>query len=145
MKKNVQYWLDGPFDEKTKEEIRRLLKTDPKALEDAFFKDLEFGTGGMRGIMGVGTNRMNLYTIGKATQGLAQYLKKHAKKTLRIHRLRCQTPFSRICRRDRARFKDERDRGIFNQSNLPHSSCLLWLQTFSMWRWNHDHRLSQSP
>lgn len=76
----VQEWLDGPFDEKTKEEIRHLLKNDEKALSDAFFKDLSFGTGGMRGIMGVGTNRMNTYTIHKATQGLANYVNKHTKK-----------------------------------------------------------------
>lgn len=73
-------WLDGPYDEETKAEIRRLWKEDPNALTDAFFKDLSFGTGGMRGIIGVGTNRMNIYTIRKATQGLANYLKK----TLRL-------------------------------------------------------------
>lgn len=75
----AQKWLDGPYDEKTKGEIRRLMKDDPKALSDAFFKDLSFGTGGMRGIMGVGTNRMNIYTIRKATQGLANYLKQTSK------------------------------------------------------------------
>lgn len=75
----AQKWLDGSYDEKTKEEIRRLLKIDPQTLSDAFFKDLSFGTGGMRGIMGVGTNRMNIYTIRKATQGLANYLKKEKK------------------------------------------------------------------
>lgn len=69
-------WLKGPYDEETKKEIRRLWQEDPHALTDAFFKDLSFGTGGMRGIMGVGTNRMNVYTIRKATQGLAGYLKK---------------------------------------------------------------------
>lgn len=73
-------WLNGPYDEETKAEIRRLWKEDPNALTDAFFKDLSFGTGGMRGIMGVGTNRMNIYTIRRATQGLANYLKK----TLRL-------------------------------------------------------------
>lgn len=80
IRERVQKWLDGPFDEKTKEEIRHLLKQDEKALSDAFFKDLSFGTGGMRGIMGVGTNRMNVYTIHKATQGLANYIKKHGAK-----------------------------------------------------------------
>ncbi len=72
----IQEWLKGPYDEETKSEIRRLQKEDPKALFNAFFKDLSFGTGGMRGIMGVGTNRMNLYTIRRATQGLANYMKK---------------------------------------------------------------------
>ena len=72
-------WLDGPYDDETKNEIRRLQKEDPSALEDAFYKDLSFGTGGMRGIMGVGTNRMNIYTIGKATQGLANYINENLK------------------------------------------------------------------
>lgn len=72
----IQEWLDGPFDEGTKNEIRHLLQSDPQKLSDAFFKELSFGTGGMRGIMGVGTNRLNIYTIRAATQGLANYLKK---------------------------------------------------------------------
>lgn len=72
----IQSWLSGPYDEETKREIRRLLKDDPKALSDAFYKDLSFGTGGMRGLMGVGTNRLNSYTIRRATQGLANCLKK---------------------------------------------------------------------
>ncbi len=72
--KRIQEWLDGPFDEKTKEEIRRLKQSEPQKLSDAFFKELSFGTGGMRGTMGVGTNRMNVYTIRGATQGLARYL-----------------------------------------------------------------------
>jgi len=68
-------WLDGNFDEATKEEIRRLQKENPNELADAFYRNLEFGTGGIRGIMGVGTNRMNKYTVGMATQGYANYLK----------------------------------------------------------------------
>lgn len=72
----IQEWLEGPFDPQVKEELRRLMQTDPKSLEDAFFKDLSFGTGGMRGIMGLGTNRLNIYTIRMATQGLANYIKK---------------------------------------------------------------------
>lgn len=72
----AQSWLNGPFDPETKAEIRRLLDHDSKGLSDAFFKDLSFGTGGMRGIMGVGTNRMNIYTVRMATQGLANYIKK---------------------------------------------------------------------
>ncbi len=76
IEKRIQSWLEGPFDPETKAEIRRLLAHDPKALSDAFFKDLSFGTGGMRGIMGIGTNRMNIYTIRMATQGLANYIKK---------------------------------------------------------------------
>lgn len=73
---NMQHWLDGPFDEDTKNEIRRMQTENPEALEDAFYKNLEFGTGGLRGLMGAGTNRINKYTIGIATQGFANYLKK---------------------------------------------------------------------
>lgn len=68
-------WLVGNFDELTKEEIRRLQHDNPNELADAFYRNLEFGTGGLRGIMGVGTNRMNKYTVGMATQGYANYLK----------------------------------------------------------------------
>ena len=67
----VNSWLEGNFDEATKAEIRTLMENDPVGLEDAFYRNLEFGTGGLRGIMGVGTNRMNKYTVGMATQGLA--------------------------------------------------------------------------
>lgn len=74
----IQSWLNGPFDLQVKNEIRRLQKEDPKTLSDAFFKDLSFGTGGMRGVMGIGTNRMNIYTIRMATQGLANYIRKLA-------------------------------------------------------------------
>jgi phosphomannomutase len=73
----AQAWLDDPaYDEKTKAAVRELLK-HPEKLTDAFFTDLSFGTGGLRGIMGVGTNRMNIYTIRKTTQGLANYIKKN--------------------------------------------------------------------
>jgi phosphoglucomutase len=72
----INEWLNGNYDEASKKEIERLQKEDPAALEDAFYKELEFGTGGLRGIMGVGTNRMNKYTVGMATQGYANYLKK---------------------------------------------------------------------
>ena len=72
----VNEWLTPTFDQNTQEEIKDLMTSDPKGLEDAFYKDLEFGTGGMRGVMGVGTNRINKYTLGKNTQGLSNYLKK---------------------------------------------------------------------
>ncbi len=70
-------WLDGHYDETTKAQVRYLMENDPKELLESFYKDLEFGTGGLRGIMGVGSNRMNIYTVGAATQGLANYLKKN--------------------------------------------------------------------
>ena len=69
-------WLTGNYDDKTKEEIRQMINDeDNTALVDAFYRDLEFGTGGLRGIMGAGSNRMNIYTVGAATQGLSNYLK----------------------------------------------------------------------
>ena len=71
-------WLAGDFDEETKSKILELKNSDPAGLEDAFYKNLEFGTGGLRGVMGVGTNRMNRCTVGMATQGLANYILKHA-------------------------------------------------------------------
>jgi phosphoglucomutase len=67
-------WLTGNYDDEAKKQVRHLIANDPTELTDAFYKDLEFGTGGLRGIMGVGTNRMNRYTVGMATQGLANYL-----------------------------------------------------------------------
>ncbi len=75
-KEKAEEWLKGPYDEETKQEIRELQKENPEQLADAFYKDLEFGTGGLRGIMGAGTNRINKYTIGMATQGFANYLNK---------------------------------------------------------------------
>ena len=71
----AQAWLDGNYDEATKEQVRLLIENNPNELVESFYKDLEFGTGGLRGIMGVGSNRMNIYTVGAATQGLANYLK----------------------------------------------------------------------
>ena len=68
-------WLNGSFDDETKAAVKKLMETNPVELTDSFYRDLEFGTGGLRGIMGVGTNRMNKYTVGMATQGLANYLK----------------------------------------------------------------------
>lgn len=73
----AQKWLDGNYDEETKKQIKYLIDNDKKELFESFYKDLEFGTGGLRGIMGVGSNRMNVYTVGAATQGLSNYLKKN--------------------------------------------------------------------
>ena len=75
----AQSWLDGNYDEETKAEVKRLMDTDPAGLEDAFYRNLEFGTGGLRGVMGVGTNRMNKYVVAMATQGLANYILKNVK------------------------------------------------------------------
>lgn len=80
MDQNIQLkidnWLQGNYDQAVKDDIIRLQKDNPDELADAFYKNLEFGTGGLRGIMGIGTNRINKYTIGMATQGYANYLKK---------------------------------------------------------------------
>lgn len=73
---NVTTWLEGPYDESTKQTIRQLQIENPDELADAFYRNLEFGTGGLRGIMGVGTNRINQYTVGMATQGFSNYLNK---------------------------------------------------------------------
>ncbi len=74
----AKQWLTSEFDEQTRNEVKRLMENaDKTGLIDAFYKDLEFGTGGLRGIMGAGSNRMNIYTVGMATQGLANYLKKN--------------------------------------------------------------------
>lgn len=71
----AQLWLSGNYDEETKKEVRQMLQNeDKRQLIDAFYRDLEFGTGGLRGIMGAGSNRMNIYTVGAATQGLSNYL-----------------------------------------------------------------------
>ena len=73
----AQTWLEGDYDQATKDQVKELIDNNIKELTESFYKDLEFGTGGLRGIMGVGTNRMNVYTVGTATQGLANYLKKN--------------------------------------------------------------------
>ena len=75
-KLNVQSWLEGEYDEATKQAIRDMAATNSTELNESFYRHLEFGTGGLRGIMGVGTNRMNKYTVAMATQGLANYVKK---------------------------------------------------------------------
>jgi phosphoglucomutase len=76
IEQKIASWLNGNFDEATKDEIRSLQANQPDTLQDAFYRNLEFGTGGLRGIMGVGTNRVNKYTIGMATQGFSNYLLK---------------------------------------------------------------------
>ena len=74
-KQNAESWLDGAYDEATKQAIRDMAEQNPNELNESFYRHLEFGTGGLRGIMGVGTNRMNKYTVAMATQGLANYVK----------------------------------------------------------------------
>src|SRR3984957_18750875 len=76
IKAKIEQWLEGNYDQATKDEITRLQEENPTELTESFYRNLEFGTGGLRGIMGVGTNRINKYTIGMATQGYSNYLKK---------------------------------------------------------------------
>ena len=84
IKNKISNWQQDFFDQETKDEITKLQK-NPEELEDRFYKDLEFGTGGMRGVMGVGTNRINKYTLGRNTQGLSDYLKQlYPNETLRV-------------------------------------------------------------
>lgn len=78
VRSKAQSWLTKSYDAETKAKVQELLDSeDPTELIESFYKDLEFGTGGLRGIMGVGTNRMNIYTVGAATQGLSNYLKRN--------------------------------------------------------------------
>jgi phosphoglucomutase len=77
IQEKIKSWLSGNFDAETKEQIKKLESANPSEVADAFYRNLEFGTGGLRGVMGVGTNRMNKYTVGMATQGFANYLKKN--------------------------------------------------------------------
>ena len=81
IRKKAESWLGTEFNEETRKEVQQLLANDENKLIDAFYQDLEFGTGGLRGIMGAGTNRMNIYTIGMATQGLSNYIIKQCGKS----------------------------------------------------------------
>ena len=85
IRKRAESWLGKEFNEETRREVREMLDGDEKKLIDAFYQDLEFGTGGLRGIMGAGTNRMNIYTLGMATQGLSNYIiKQTANKSVKV-------------------------------------------------------------
>lgn len=76
----IAAWQKAPFDAQTQKEVAQLATENPLELEDAFYKNLAFGTGGMRGLMGVGPNRINAYTLGRNTQGISNYLKKKISK-----------------------------------------------------------------
>jgi len=84
IQQSVNKWLNGSFDEEVKKQVEEMQRNHPEDLADAFYKNLEFGTGGLRGIMGVGTNRMNKYTVGMATQGYANYLLKSFSGEVRV-------------------------------------------------------------
>src|SRR3972149_4676353 len=74
IRKKAEKWLNEEYNAETRKEVREMLDSNENKLIDAFYQDLEFGTGGLRGIMGAGTNRMNIYTLGMATQGLSNYI-----------------------------------------------------------------------
>ena len=84
VQEKVSKWLSGNFDEATKDTIKKLQASNPDELTEAFYQNLEFGTGGLRGIMGIGTNRMNKYTVGMATQGFANYLKQKLQGEIKV-------------------------------------------------------------
>lgn len=87
--KNYETWLFDPyFDDATRQELKEIMGKE-KEIEERFYKDLEFGTGGLRGIIGAGTNRINKYTIRKATQGLANYIKSKGKRSYGPRRSYC--------------------------------------------------------
>ncbi|MCS6796055.1 MAG: phospho-sugar mutase, partial [Raineya sp.] len=83
MQERIQEWLTHT-DNATRQAISEMQQNAPQELQEAFFQNLEFGTGGLRGIMGIGTNRMNKYTVGLATQGLANYLKKTFSEPIKV-------------------------------------------------------------
>jgi len=98
----AKQWLTSEFDEQTRKEVKELMENaDKTGLIDAFYKDLEFGTGGLRGIMGAGSNRMNIYTVGRATQGLANYLRKN---NAEVNELRVAIAYD--CRNNSSRFAE---------------------------------------
>lgn len=76
VKERAEKWLSDSYDEETRKKVKQLIDNDPKELTESFYKDLEFGTGGLRGIMGVGTNRMNVYTVGHGHSGIVELLEK---------------------------------------------------------------------
>ena len=113
VRERAQEWLSAMYDEETRKEVQRLLENDdPAELIDAFYKDLEFGTGGIRGIMGVGTNRINKYTVGAATQGLSNYLKKIFSELDQI-----KVAIAHDCRNN-SRFFAESSAGIFAANGI---------------------------
>jgi phosphoglucomutase len=84
IQEKINGWLTDGYDQETRDEIMKLQKENPDELTESFYRNLEFGTGGLRGIMGVGTNRMNKYTIGMATQGFANYMKKELSGEIKV-------------------------------------------------------------
>lgn len=109
----AKQWMSPSFDEETRLAVKNMLEANDKSnLIDSFYKDLEFGTGGLRGIMGAGSNRMNIYTVGMATQGFANYLKKNFKDKEQISVVVCHD-----CRNN-SRLFAETTANIFSANNI---------------------------
>ena len=142
----AQKWLDGDYDEATKKQVRYLMDHDRKELTESFYKDLEFGTGGLRGIMGVGTNRMNVYTVGMATQGLANYLKKEfrGRADPRGDRPRFAQQFADVRRACGRHLRFERIYGLSVRQAAPHSRVEFRHPRTEMPFGGRGHRFAQS-
>ena len=109
----AKQWLSPSFDEETRSQVQSMIdNTDKTDLIESFYKELEFGTGGLRGIMGAGCNRMNIYTVGMATQGFANYLKKNFKDKEQISVVVCHD-----CRNN-SRLFAERVADIFSANGI---------------------------
>ncbi|WP_026475485.1 phospho-sugar mutase [Alkaliflexus imshenetskii] len=113
VQEKAQQWLQGAYDEETKKQVEAMLQNpDPTELVDSFYKSLEFGTGGLRGIMGVGSNRMNKYTVGAATQGLANYINREF-----AHLSEKKVAIGHDCRNN-SRYFAETVAGIFSANGI---------------------------
>ena len=140
----AQVWLGEGYDEETKAAVRAMLDNEDKTdLIEAFYKDLEFGTGGLRGIMGAGTNRMNIYTVGAATQGLSNYLKKAFADLPQI-----KVAIGHDCRNNSRRFA-EVAADVFSANGIKVRRPASYPRGFvrhpraGLPEWCHPHRLAQ--
>ena len=142
-KEQFQFWLeDSYFDEATKQELLAI-RNDEKEIEDRFYKELAFGTGGLRGVIGAGTNRMNIYTVRKATQGLANYIKKQGGEEKGVC-LRFQKNVPRVCGRGGALPCGERHQGLCVRCASAHARVILRAQRAWLYLGYRDHGEPQS-
>ena len=119
----AKQWLTPAFDEETRQAVQKMLDDSDKTnLIESFYKDLEFGTGGLRGIMGAGSNRMNIYTVGMATQGFANYLKKNFKDRKEISVVVCHD-----CRNN-SRLYAETVANIFSANGIRLTSSTIFVR-----------------
>ena len=141
-REQYDFWLkDAYFDGKTKDELRAIADNE-KEIEDRFYKELEFGTGGLRGVIGAGTNRMNIYTVRKATQGLANYIVSQGGKEKGV-------AIAYDSRRMSPEFADEAAlclaaKGVRVRRSAPHAGAFLCAPHTALHFGNCDYRKSQS-